>query len=181
LLSTGRAVLVIADLLLTPQRAHRIDRRRPVRRNDRGQHRHTDNDDHHGRRHVPGSLWARKAWGVWWEWDPRLTMALLLELVFRGGLIMRRRFFAVCSSLAWIALPLIAMAQAAGSQEGYVPITDLPPAQQLPAAPFLIAAYAFIWLALLAYLWSIRRRLGTIQREIRVLDARSHRGSGPRS
>jgi CcmD family protein len=91
---------------------------------------------------------------------------------------MRRRFFVVCSSLAWVALPLIAMAQAAESQEGYVPITDLPPAQQLPAAPFLIAAYAFIWLALLAYLWSIWRRLGTIQQEIRVLDARSRRGSG---
>src|SRR5215210_6579093 len=25
---------------------------------------------------VSGSLWARKAWGVWWAGDPRLTMAL---------------------------------------------------------------------------------------------------------
>jgi CcmD family protein len=72
------------------------------------------------------------------------------------------------------------MAQTAASpvQEGYVPITDLPAAQQLPAAPFLIAAYAFIWVALLAYLWSIWRRLGTVHQEIRALDARSRRGSG---
>jgi CcmD family protein len=91
---------------------------------------------------------------------------------------MLRRLFVVCLSLAWIALPLVGMAQTPESQEGYVPITDLPPAQQLPAAPFLIAAYAFIWVALLAYVWSIWRRLGTVQQEIRVLDARSHRGGG---
>jgi heme exporter protein C len=37
-----------------------------------------------------GSLWGRKAWGVWWQWDARLTMALLLELVFMGYLLVRR-------------------------------------------------------------------------------------------
>ena len=31
---------------------------------------------------VTGPLWGRKAWGVWWQWDARLTMALLLELIF---------------------------------------------------------------------------------------------------
>jgi heme exporter protein C len=39
---------------------------------------------------VTGSLWARKAWGVWWEWDPRLTMAVTLELVFISYLLVRR-------------------------------------------------------------------------------------------
>jgi len=39
---------------------------------------------------VSGTLWARKAWGVWWQWDPRLTMALLLELVFIGYLLVRK-------------------------------------------------------------------------------------------
>lgn len=24
---------------------------------------------------VTGPLWARKAWGLWWVWDARLTMA----------------------------------------------------------------------------------------------------------
>src|SRR5690349_1046716 len=23
---------------------------------------------------LSGMLWARKAWGIWWEWDARLTM-----------------------------------------------------------------------------------------------------------
>src|SRR5215475_9092762 len=30
---------------------------------------------------VTGPLWGRKAWGVWWQWDARLTSALLLFLI----------------------------------------------------------------------------------------------------
>jgi heme exporter protein C len=39
---------------------------------------------------VSGSLWARKAWGQWWQWDAKLTMALMLELVFVGYLLVRK-------------------------------------------------------------------------------------------
>lgn len=39
---------------------------------------------------VSGSLWARKAWGGWWEWDAKLTMTLMLELVFVGYLLVRK-------------------------------------------------------------------------------------------
>lgn len=39
---------------------------------------------------VSGSLWGRKAWGVWWQWDARLTTALLLELILLAYLVLRR-------------------------------------------------------------------------------------------
>jgi heme exporter protein C len=39
---------------------------------------------------VSGSLWGRKAWGVWWQWDARLTMAFMLEMVFLGYLLVRK-------------------------------------------------------------------------------------------
>jgi heme exporter protein C len=39
---------------------------------------------------VSGSLWARKAWGIWWDWEPRLTMAFILELTFIGYVIVRK-------------------------------------------------------------------------------------------
>jgi heme exporter protein C len=39
---------------------------------------------------VTGPLWGRKAWGVWWQWDARLTMALLVELIFIGYLLVRK-------------------------------------------------------------------------------------------
>lgn len=39
---------------------------------------------------VTGPIWARKAWGVWWEWDPRLTSSLVLWLIFVSYLLLRR-------------------------------------------------------------------------------------------
>jgi heme exporter protein C len=39
---------------------------------------------------VTGPLWGRKAWGVWWQWEPRLTMAFLLELIFLASLLVRK-------------------------------------------------------------------------------------------
>ena len=39
---------------------------------------------------VTGPIWARKAWGVWWEWDARLTSSLLLWMIFVAYLLVRR-------------------------------------------------------------------------------------------
>lgn len=39
---------------------------------------------------VTGPMWARKAWGVWWQWDAKLTMALLVEMIFIGYLLVRK-------------------------------------------------------------------------------------------
>lgn len=39
---------------------------------------------------VTGPLWARKAWGAWWQWDVRLTTSLLLWLVFVAYLFARK-------------------------------------------------------------------------------------------
>jgi heme exporter protein C len=39
---------------------------------------------------VTGPLWGRKAWGVWWEWDAKLTSALLLWMIFIAYLMVRR-------------------------------------------------------------------------------------------
>jgi heme exporter protein C len=39
---------------------------------------------------VTGPLWGRKAWGVWWQWDAKLTIALLLEMTFISGIMVRK-------------------------------------------------------------------------------------------
>jgi CcmD family protein len=44
--------------------------------------------------------------------------------------------------------------------------------ETLPAAPFLVAAYAIIWVVLIVYLWSIWRRLQAVQREVAALKRR---------
>ena len=39
---------------------------------------------------VTGPLWGRKAWGVYWQWDVRLTTTLLLFMIFIAYLFARR-------------------------------------------------------------------------------------------
>jgi heme exporter protein C len=39
---------------------------------------------------VTGPLWGRKSWGVWWQWDAHLTMALIIELIFVAYLVLRK-------------------------------------------------------------------------------------------
>ena len=38
---------------------------------------------------ITGPIWARKAWGVWWTWDPRLTTTLLTGLIYVAALVLR--------------------------------------------------------------------------------------------
>ncbi len=39
---------------------------------------------------VTGPLWARKAWGVWWAWDVRLTSSLMGWMVAWAYLLVRK-------------------------------------------------------------------------------------------
>ena len=39
---------------------------------------------------VTGPLWARKAWGVWWTWEARLTITLVMWMIFAAYLLLRR-------------------------------------------------------------------------------------------
>ncbi|MFQ6090620.1 MAG: cytochrome c biogenesis protein [Candidatus Bipolaricaulia bacterium] len=39
---------------------------------------------------ITGSLWARSAWGTYWTWEPRLTTAFILWLMYIFYLILRR-------------------------------------------------------------------------------------------
>lgn len=52
----------------------------------------------------------------------------------------------------------------------FVPLDNLPPQEQLPAAPLLVAAYIFSLVALFAYLWSVAQRLRGVSDEVRRLE-----------
>jgi len=75
--------------------------------------------------------------------------------------------------MAFISL-LLAFALQPGTSE-FVPLADLPPTEKLAAGPFLIAAYAFVWVALMFYLWTIWRRLIKVETEMRVLAQKTAR------
>jgi heme exporter protein C len=62
-----------------------------------------------------GSIWARPAWGTWWTWEPRLTTAAILEMVYLAYLLLRQgiedperraRFGAVYTILGGLSVPL---------------------------------------------------------------------------
>jgi heme exporter protein C len=39
---------------------------------------------------VQGAIWAKPTWGVWWDWDPRLTTTAVMVFAFAGILALRR-------------------------------------------------------------------------------------------
>jgi len=39
---------------------------------------------------VTGPIWARPVWGIWWTWDLRLTLTLVLWLIYVAYLVLRR-------------------------------------------------------------------------------------------
>jgi heme exporter protein C len=65
---------------------------------------------------ITGPLWARKAWGVWWTWDPRLTSVLLIGMLFGAYLSLRsfgaageveKRFAAGIAIVGLFLVPII--------------------------------------------------------------------------
>jgi CcmD family protein len=59
------------------------------------------------------------------------------------------------------------------AQDEFIPLDQVPPEDQLPAAPLLITAYAFVWVSVFGYLWSIWRRLSTVEKELSELSRRN--------
>jgi heme exporter protein C len=65
-----------------------------------------------------GSIWARPTWGTYWTWDPRLTTAAILEMVYFAYLLLRQgiddpdrraRFSAVYTLVGAISVPITFM------------------------------------------------------------------------
>ena len=56
--------------------------------------------------------------------------------------------------------------------EGFVPVTGGPQVEQIPAAPLVIASYAFFLLLMVFYLWTIWRRIGKVESEMQALERR---------
>ena len=81
---------------------------------------------------------------------------------------MLKRWCAVV--LLVVSWGLIAFAQQPKQQEGFLPVDQLPPTESMPAAPLLITAYAFVMLVLFVYVFSVARRLSSVQTELKRLD-----------
>ena len=58
------------------------------------------------------------------------------------------------------------------AQDEFVPISELPPDEKLPAAPLLIAAYAVVWIILAVYVWTLWRRFRRAEQDVKALAGR---------
>ena len=63
-----------------------------------------------------GPLWGKPIWGTWWQWEPRLTLTLLLVFLFVGYLALRNaiadpseraRYSAIVGLLGLILVPFV--------------------------------------------------------------------------
>ena len=72
------------------------------------------------------------------------------------------------------ALALLALAPALAVAQEFQKVTG-PLREELPATPFVAAAYGFIWIALLAYVVFVARGLGRVRQDLADLRAKIDR------
>jgi heme exporter protein C len=110
-----------------------------------------------------GPLWAAKAWGYYWTWDPRLTTSLLSVMIYVSYLVLRsftgdgegeRRFAAALGILGAAVLPIIHFSVQKWSGQHPTVITskggglqhpDMKLAFALGMVTFTLFAIALLW------------------------------------
>jgi CcmD family protein len=54
--------------------------------------------------------------------------------------------------------------------EGFEPLSEVPPSEQIPAFRLVAVAYGIVWLVLIGYVWSVSERLQKVERELATLE-----------
>ncbi len=118
---------------------------------------------------VAGSIWARRTWGVWWTWDPRLTSAAVVELLYAAYLLLRQgiedpdrraRFGAVYAIVAFVSVPITFFSTRI-LRTVHPPAIELPPKMVIT---LLVSLFAFSFV--FADLYWHRLRLGQLTDKI---------------
>ena len=126
---------------------------------------------------ITGPLWGKIAWGAWWVWEPRLTLTLLLWLIYVAYFMLRnapeapekgKRFAAVLGIIGAIDIPLIHMSvQWFRSQhpQAVVARPDGPTADPEIVQTLLVSFLAFTiaFFALLLYRYGLERMEGQVE------------------
>ena len=119
-----------------------------------------------------GPIWARFAWNTWWNWEPRLTSALILWMIYISYLILRsalpeekkRVYSAVLGIIGFLNVPIVYFSVELW-QGGLHPDTstkmNLPPTMQ--------TAWLISWLALtLLYIFLLMFRYRAEQMKLEL-------------
>jgi heme exporter protein C len=145
---------------------------------------------------ITGPIWAAPVWGTWWQWDARLTSALVLWLTYVGYLFLRAlstepartgRLAAVVGIAGFVNVPIVHF-----SVRWW---RTLHPSGPTPANPaeasglggpettaFFVSLAAFT--LLFSWLLATRVQLGRLQAEVEALEldrARAETAPPPRA
>lgn len=132
---------------------------------------------------VTGSIWARPIWNTWWTWDPRLTTATIMLLIYAAYLMLRAgiddpdrraRFGAVYAIIGFLSVPLTFFSArlfrtihpivVGSNQPGAEGAFDMTPIMQ-QTFMFSLVVFTFIFFVLL---WH-RIRLGRLSDQVEKL------------
>lgn len=130
---------------------------------------------------ISGPLWASKAWGVYWTWDPRLTTSLLQVLIYVAYVVLRvftgdgdaeRKFAAALGVLGAANLPIIKYSvqkwggnhpKVISSGGGGLQHPDMKLGLALGLLSFTLLAIVLVWLRMRLAMTSAR--LGELEQE----------------
>ena len=131
---------------------------------------------------LTGPLWGRPVWGVYWDWDPRLTSFFVLWLLYISYLVLRSyvteptrraRYSAVLGIIAFLDVPLVYVSVRWWRSLHPGPVVANPEGPQLPGsmlAVLLVGVAAFT----LFYLLLLRLRIDNAVREDELAAPRRH-------
>lgn len=136
---------------------------------------------------VMGSIWGRRAWGIWWAWDARLTSALLLLLIYVAYVVVRRSVSAeqrptICAVICLFGMmdvPLVYMSNRLFRTQHPAPVIGGGPNSGL--APDMLwtflagnVAIFFVWWCVVR----VRRRVARNERVVEMLSRSAHELAG---
>jgi CcmD family protein len=75
-------------------------------------------------------------------------------------------------SAPWLTGVAVAQPPQQPAQEEFVPLSEIPPEEQIPAFTLVAIAYALVWIVLVGYVWSVSRRLNAVESELTSLSRR---------
>lgn len=132
-----------------------------------------------------GSLWARPIWNTWWTWDPRLTTAAIMALVYVAYLMLRQgideperraRFGAVYAIVGALSVPLTFLSiRIFRTIHPVVIASGDPTSAAFDMSPRMLTTFLFslfVWTVIFIDLMWHRTRLGKLADEVET--ARFH-------
>ena len=80
---------------------------------------------------------------------------------------------ALCVATLLLSAPIVYGAQPQPTVDEFVPMEEVPASEQIPAINLVAAAYGFVWVVVVGYVWTLGRRLQKAESEIADLERRA--------